>query len=147
MAISNEIESKGYNIQYKSIFSFNDYVSMDVLAYLDHTEKNSDIFLENRDIYNLEANYHHKLGLHYVSAGGFYRRVSDDNQQRIFGIGGFSLHPLSKNDELVSLFIQDKWQASDNLNFLGGIRYEHNDYTGWEYNPTLRGNYTFLVWR
>ncbi len=51
-------------------------------------------------------------------------------------------HNSSATDQLFSLFIQDEIALlPDTLHLLIGSKFEHNDYTGFEYQPNLR-----LIW-
>jgi len=54
----------------------------------------------------------------------------------------FSLDPVSRRTNLFSAFIQDEIElVDDELTFLVGCKFEHNGYSGFEYQPTGR-----LLW-
>ena len=155
--VPNLIESDGYSLSYAFSDSSSTASSLEINAYIDHTEKCSDAFGEERDIYNMELIHHSQLDSHRVSLGGSYRYTSDDTMQSCGGVsqsaggGTFALNPASRTDDLFGFFVQDKWSIPQTqLTVLAGMRVERNDYTDWEYNPTLRVSYALqensLVW-
>lgn len=67
-----------------------------------------------------------------------YRRYHDqfDSSELIL------LTPNSQTADLFSLFAQDQIQLAENWQLTLGARLEHNDYTGWEWQPSAR-----LLWK
>lgn len=73
-----------------------------------------------------------------------YRSVSDKIKESPDGSGKppFSYNPSKRNDELFTFFIQDKFALmADELYLTIGSKFEHNDYTGFEYQPNARLSY------
>jgi iron complex outermembrane recepter protein len=72
---------------------------------------------------------------HNVICGGGYRHISD----HLFGNFGFSLDPPARNTNLFSAFIQDEIMLSEDFWYLiVGAKWEHNDFSGPEYQPSIR---------
>lgn len=79
----------------------------------------------------------------------------DDRQEIVWGMGyryhqdRFSdtvvskVRPASRSMELLSVFVQDQIELiPDKLHLTGGVKLEHNDYTGFEWQPSIRGLWT-----
>jgi iron complex outermembrane receptor protein len=92
-------------------------------------------FTEDRDTWDLDVQ--HRLSVarrHDVLWGGGYR-FSDDETEA--GTVGFD--PASRGVSLWSVFAQDEIAVLPERAWLmGGLRLEHNAYTGWETQPTVR---------
>ncbi len=88
-----------------------------------------------------DLDFQHRLPLgerHEIVWGMGYRRTSDETT----GTFIMSLDPLSRTIDLFSAFIQDEITLTqDVLSLIVGSKFEHNGYTGFEYQPSAR-----LVW-
>jgi len=74
------------------------------------------------------------LDKHNIVWGGGYRLVDDDLEPSFT----ISFNRKSVNSELYSLFIQDEYQVSENTDMTLGSKFEYNDFSGFEYQPSLR---------
>ncbi|HWA28757.1 MAG TPA: TonB-dependent receptor [Lacunisphaera sp.] len=64
-----------------------------------------------------------------------YRRIHDVAKDGV----GFAILPRDAKLDLGAVFAQhDVTWREDHLRLTSGLRFEHNDFTGWEYQPTLR---------
>lgn len=104
--------------------------------YYDYYRRNEAWFSEGRNIFDLD--FQHRFGLmdrHEVIWGLGYRYTHDDTAvSRLL-----RLSPASRNDQLFSAFIQDEIELIDNTLWLTlGSKFEHNDYSGFEGQPTVR---------
>ena len=82
--------------------------------------------------------YHFHLGSrHDVVAGGGYRLVDHVIQ----GARDISFGTGQKRDNLYNTFLQDQVQLTSSLALTIGSKFEHNNYTGFEYEPSAQ-----LVW-
>jgi iron complex outermembrane receptor protein len=79
------------------------------------------------------------LGDHRVLWGGGYRHARDDVGP---GLAFSRFIPENSRLDWINVFVQDEIKLSARLNFTAGIKLERNDYTGWEYLPSLR-----LAWK
>jgi iron complex outermembrane receptor protein len=107
----------------------------------DHTKRNNLVFEEHRDLYDLDFQHSKMLKLHLLTWGLGYRYNSDHTKKTTNGI--FSLDPPNSSDQIYSAFIQDRITLQENRWFLTlGSKFEHNEYTGYETQPTVR-----LLWK
>jgi iron complex outermembrane receptor protein len=108
-------------------------------VYFDRTERD-DITLEQRiDTFDLDFQHRFPLtGNQEMVWGLGYRRIEDsiDNSVTVL------FDPDSRSQDLYSAFIQDEIRLGDQLRLTLGSKFEHNEYTGFEYQPSAR-----LLWQ
>jgi iron complex outermembrane recepter protein len=109
-------------------------------VYYDHTERTvQPTFAETLDI--MDVQFLHRpasLGRHDLAWGLNYRRSHDRVENSPF----VAFLPAELHQTWVSLYLQDRIGLSDDIDFTVGARVERNDYTGYEFLPSLR-----LAWR
>jgi iron complex outermembrane receptor protein len=104
-------------------------------AYYDHTRRVDPSFVDELDTVDLDLQ--HSLaphGRHQVMWGLNYRHASNRNE----GKGVFAVQPPSSDDRLASAFVQDQMVWSDALRTTVGTKLEHNDFSGFEIQPSVR---------
>ncbi len=69
--------------------------------------------------------------------GGGYRRVN----YQAYPTSYVTLIPPTGHEEVFNVFAQDEFALSSKVHVIGGLKLEHNTYTGWEYEPSVR-----LLW-
>jgi iron complex outermembrane receptor protein len=77
--------------------------------------------------------------------GAGYRYTSDQlgnpasvlNTQRLLGFS-IAFVPAAKGYSLFSTFVQDELKLNENLSLTAGSKFEHNAFTGFQYEPSLR---------
>jgi iron complex outermembrane receptor protein len=110
-----------------------------VQAYFDHATRNIIDSDEMRDTFDIEAQRSHKLndklGANY---GAGYRWTQD----KINGTQFFFFEPNHKTLQYLSLFGQLEYESNTKSKFQAGLKLERNDYTGWEWQPSLRYSYS-----
>ena len=107
--------------------------------YYDHSARHELVspFRQNVDILDIDFQRRFSLGSRHDLIWGFGYRNTD---MAIQGIP-FNLEyiPPQRNDNLFSYFIQDQVTLREDLLYLVmGSKFEHNDYTGFEYQPSVR---------
>ncbi|MCA9425151.1 MAG: TonB-dependent receptor, partial [Candidatus Omnitrophica bacterium] len=110
-------------------------------AYYDRTERDSKgVFREFRDTFDLDFTQTFELGdRQEITWGLGYRYTSDDTKGTFYA----SVSPRSRSDNLFSAFIQDAFELEEDvLELTLGSKFEHNDYTGFEIQPSARLAYT-----
>jgi iron complex outermembrane receptor protein len=115
----------------------NDRSRVQVQAYWDHTDRRiRGAFSEHRQTYDVELQHNLALGArHDVVWGLGYRLTSDDVRNTAF----IAFVPARRTDQVFSAFLQDEidlWR--ERLALTVGSKLEHNDYTGFEVQPSLR---------
>ncbi len=105
-------------------------------AWFDRTERVLSLLAEYRNTFDIEAQ--HQLawgGRNNAVWGAGYRITSDDT----FGSRAIMFNPASATDHLLNFFAQNEIAlVPDQLALTLGTKLEHNDYTGFEIQPTAR---------
>ncbi|MDD5384288.1 MAG: TonB-dependent receptor [Gallionella sp.] len=108
--------------------------------YYDYYERQSLVGGERRDTCDLD--FQHRLllaGNHDVVWGLGYRQTSDELNDAFV----VSFIPPRRRDNTISAFFQDEIAlANDKVHLILGSKFEHNDYSGFEYQPNLRLRWT-----
>jgi len=108
---------------------------LQVRAYYDGTHRDDPTFLDDLDTIDLDLQHRFQLPLRQeVLWGVGYRSMADRNR----GKGLFALDPPDSRDDLFSGFVQDQIAVLDSLRVTVGTKLEHNDFSGFEYQPTAR---------
>ncbi|WP_319575088.1 TonB-dependent receptor [uncultured Desulfobacter sp.] len=112
---------------------------MSMQMYYDVMKRSEDIL--NEDRHNVDVEFQHRFGLGFgndIIWGLRLRHSSDDYS----GSKVAFMDPVSTNDLLYSAFIQDEISLlEDKIKLTIGSKFEHNDYTGFEIQPSTR-----LLW-
>jgi iron complex outermembrane receptor protein len=138
--LKTEFVVKGGHLLSRWKHSVNARSATDVLGYCDWTNR-ADIFAgESRDVCDLEFQHNYAItDRQSVTWGG---SILTSGQT---GPNGFAATyvPLSRRDTTYSGFLQyDISMARDKLRVIAGSKIEHNNYTGFEYQPQIRGVWT-----
>ncbi|MDB6059653.1 MAG: TonB-dependent receptor, partial [Verrucomicrobiales bacterium] len=110
--------------------------STQVQFYYDRTHRISPtLFAEDLDTYDLDFQHRFALGeRHNFVWGAAYRFTHD----RVQNSPMLRFLPPDMDRNLVSFFVQDEITLLTNLVFMAGTKVDHNDYTGWEVQPSGR---------
>lgn len=106
--------------------------------YYDYYDR--DIDFANVEVSTYDLDFQHRfsfLDRHELIWGLNYRIIRDSFRNT----DDFILDPDSETLHYYSAFLQDKIRILDRLNLTLGAKFEHNDYTGWEFQPSVR-----LLW-
>lgn len=108
-------------------------------TYIDYFRRDQIRLDDERIIYDLDLQYNFpKNENHEVIIGGGYRFMWDS----LSGLPIVTFSPDSRNDHLFSAFIHDQITLIPEKWFLTlGSKFEHNDYSGFEFQPNAR-----LMW-
>jgi iron complex outermembrane recepter protein len=138
-SVQDDYRVSGGNMLGRWSHEFSDSSDLKLQTYYDRTDRNTPVFEEKRDTFDIDAQHHFTLGDRndFVWGGGF--RLNAD---KIVNKPTVSLFPSSETTELFSTFIQDEITLVEKrLQLTLGTKLEHNDYTGFEYQPSGR-----LLW-
>jgi iron complex outermembrane receptor protein len=111
-------------------------------AYYDRTHRDiPGTFGEDLDIYDIEVQHRAAVGArHDVVWGVGYRLIND----HVANTAALAFLPPQVARQWFTAFAQDEIAlASDRLHITLGTKIEHNDYTGFEIQPSGRVNWTF----
>jgi iron complex outermembrane receptor protein len=111
---------------------------LDFRAYYDHTRRNDPTFED--DLHTLDLDLQHSFqptAAQHVTWGVNYRFTANRNE----GKGVFNLAPPSSDDSLFSAFVQDQFSFADVVHLTLGTKLEHNDFSGFEWQPSVRAGW------
>ncbi len=134
----NESDVSGGNLLARWTHRFGESSVLQVQTYYDRTERSSSTLDEDRNTFDLTVEHQVQLfDIHDVVWGLGYRLLNDQNigdpMQPVF------LSPASRLDNLFSAFVQDRIEMfDDRLQLTVGTKIEHNDYSGFEVQPSAR---------
>ena len=103
--------------------------------YYDHVGMDGKVLHEDRDTLDIEFQHRFQWQAAHDVVWGFDYRFTHDNTDNN---PTFELHPSSRSVNLYGTFIQNEISLRDNLLLTLGVKLEHNDYSGIEYQPNAR---------
>jgi iron complex outermembrane recepter protein len=111
-----------------------------IQVYFDHTYRR--IPGQYRGVLNtidVDAQHHWTAGRHNVVVGSGYRRYDGDD----LGEGpGFFFEPRERTSHRVNLFAQDEIRVARGVFITVGSKFERNEFTGFEIQPTIRARWS-----
>jgi iron complex outermembrane receptor protein len=120
--------------------SFNDSSSADLLGYCDWTDRISATGTESRNTCDVEYQHRYSLSArHTLTWGGSILTTGES------WVDSFTLRiePAYSRETTYSAFLQyDLSVLPDKLRLIVGSKFEHNPYTGFEYQPQIRAVWT-----
>ncbi|PKD40416.1 TonB-dependent receptor [Methylomonas sp. Kb3] len=135
----DKAEAYGGNIMGRWQHTFSTQSDMSLQLFYDYYRRNEEWMSEGRDTFDLD--FQHRFGLfdsHELIWGLGYQLTSD----RLESSTIFSMSPAHRKNQLFSAFVQDEMELIDQTLWLTlGNKFEHNDFTGFEGQPTAR-----LMW-
>jgi len=120
--------------------TFSDRSATDVLGYCDWTDRNDVLFAESRNLCDVEFQHSYSISVrHSLTWGG---AVMTTNATELDTFTNRFV-PLSQRDTVLSAFLQyDVDLVPNKLRVIAGSKFEHNTYTGFEYQPQIRAVWT-----
>jgi iron complex outermembrane recepter protein len=120
---------------------------VEVQAYYDRSDLDQTTFRDRLDTFDIEAQLATRVAeIHRVVAGGGYRLQRD----RSVPAPTQAFIPNDRNLHTAYLFAQDEITLPGAVTLVGGVKLEHNEYTGVEVLPNVRLSWRFapdaLVW-
>ena len=108
--------------------------------YYDYTKRRELPLREIRNTFDIDFQHHFGLGLKQeIIWGGGYRFMKDDLKDSFY----VSFNPDRRNLHQFSGFVQDEVAlVEERLRFIAGVKIEHQEFTGFEVQPSTR-----LIWR
>src|SRR5438552_4078922 len=141
-ASPGHIAVSGGNVMAKWAHPFSARSDLTAQAYYDGTHRDiPGTFGEDLDIYDIDLQHRTAVGTrHDVVWGVGYRLIND----RVVNTAALAFLPAHVARQWFTAFAQDEIAlASDRLHVTLGTKIEHNDYTGFEIQPSGRVNWTF----
>lgn len=134
--IAAEQETSGGNLMLRWNRVFKDRSSLTALSYYDHTELVHPLLDEKRDTFAVETQYKFQpYDSHRMVIGLNYRYSTDEIDNGTL----LALDPDERSDSQIGFFLEDSIELVEAKTFLTlGSKFENNDYTGSEVQPTIR---------
>ncbi|MBI2512746.1 MAG: TonB-dependent receptor plug domain-containing protein [Opitutae bacterium] len=108
---------------------------LEFLSYYDQTYRLIPLqFEEARRTAAASAKFERRTGIHHVLVGG----DASFSRDRIGNFGVAKLLPARRTTHAVGAFLQDVVQVAAKHELTAGVKLEHNSFSGFEYQPTLR---------
>lgn len=140
--VFDEIGVSGHNLLTRWTYPVSLESELQVQVYYDVVERNSeriDAIRDYRRTFDFDMQYRHRWNEKHEFIWGLgYRNIDDEIRPSVY----FNLHPNQRSSELFSAFIQDEITLSPAWCLSLGTKLEHNDYTGFELQPSAR-----LLWK
>jgi len=136
----NEVNyNSGGNVLGRWTHDFSESSSFTVQAYYDRLTEEQAGAAETANTLDFDAQHRFALGTRNdITWGLGYRDVAADYRSSFF----VGWDPDTSHDQLLSSFVQDEISlVPDRLKLTLGSKFEHNDYTGFEFEPSAR-----LLW-
>jgi iron complex outermembrane receptor protein len=93
---------------------------------------------ETRNTIDVDANQRLAVSArHALNAGGSYRYSADETVASPL----LAFEPADRGTHLLTAFVQDEFSITPKVLLVGGLKLEHNDYTGVEWQPTARARW------
>jgi iron complex outermembrane receptor protein len=134
------IRVAGGNVLGRWTHTFHEEADLRFQVYYDRTQRELEVFREDRDTIDFDVQVHHPFGERQDIVWGLgYRRTDSYHLKSNFNL---SFVPADRKTEDYSAFVQDEISlVEERLRLTLGSKFEHNDYTGWEIQPSGR-----LLW-
>jgi iron complex outermembrane receptor protein len=120
--------------------SFNVHSDLNVLGYCDWTDRFSSALTENRDTCDVEVQHRYSFTPRQTLTWGGSILTTEETWNQTFTN---SFVPPYQRVTTYSAFLQyDVALAPDKVRLIAGSKFEHNPYTGFEYQPQIRAVWT-----
>ena len=138
-AASNFV-TKGGHLLGKWTHDFSERSKTDVLGYCDWTVRSDEYSGEDRDICDFELQHSYSFtNRQALTWGGSILTTGETPVENI----SVQFNPPYRRDTTYSAFAQyDVMVVPDKLRVIAGSKFEHNNYTGFEYQPQIRAVWT-----
>jgi iron complex outermembrane recepter protein len=131
---------KGGHVLGRWTHNFSDRSSTDVLGYCDWTGRNTEGFVESRNTCDIEFQHNYSFAARQSLIWGGEVLTTRATEQDDFTT---SFMPLSDRETTSSTFLQYEIDPlPDKLRVIAGSKFEHNSYTGFQYQPQIRAVWT-----
>ncbi len=137
--LAASVDASGGNLLARWQRRFSIDSSLTVQGYYDRTERRDAFLDERRDTWDLDVSHRFAPAANQEMVWGVgYRFTRDETDPGLSS----AMVPDDRRDQIFSLFVQDDLAFfNDRLHLIFGSKLEHNDYTGWEVQPSAR-----LLW-
>ena len=134
--VQKDADLSGMNLLSRWTRTLSESSNLALQVYYDRTFRREPTFQERRNTVDLDFQHRFKMTSHQELTWGLgyrYTRGGTDSVSTIV------FAPRTRADNLFSAFVQDEIVlVEDRLRLTVGSKFEHNDYSGFEFQPTAR---------
>ena len=150
-----EAETSGGDVLGRWSRRFSDHSDMQLQSYIDHTHlldpepaltlgtlqlAPPGVLEDDLTTYDVDFQDRFDAATYHQLVWGLgFRRTHD----AVVDAPGLAFLPNVLNQNLYSTFAQDEIALTPKLNFIAGSKLEHDAYTGWEWQPSVRAQWSF----
>jgi iron complex outermembrane recepter protein len=132
----DDVDVSGADILGKWVHTFSAFSELALKVYYDRTWRDRVVFAETRNTFDIDLQHRMKIGDRNDVVWGLGYNMTSDDLGNTFMV---SFDPAKRTTHLYSGFVQDEISIiEDKLRLTLGTKLEHNDYTGWEVQPSAR---------
>lgn len=137
-SINGSVEDEGANLLARYEHEYTEDKILTVQTYYDYTAREDDYYQQTFNVYDFDLQYQMGLGKsNNLTMGTGFRQIDANFTENT------QVSIQDRTDQLYSAFLQDEITLlPDNLWFTLGTKWEHNDYTGSEWQPSAR-----ILWK
>ncbi|MCK4502409.1 MAG: TonB-dependent receptor [Desulfuromonadales bacterium] len=136
----DKAELQGGHLRSRYSHYFSENSTLDVQFYYDYTSRHEWLYDQQIQQFNLDIQHSILLlGMHRLTWGANFDYSLDYYSSRQ---GQIDITPKHSRSHLLSFFAQDDYSLASDLTLTLGGKCEHNEVTGWEWQPNLR-----LLWQ
>jgi iron complex outermembrane receptor protein len=137
---NDDVDVSGANVLGKWVHAFSEESELALKVYFDHAWRDRVVFAETRNTFDIDLQHHLQIGERNDIVRGLGYNVTADKLDNTFAV---SFNPAERTTHLYSAFVQDEIAIiPKKLRLTLGTKVEHNDYTGWEFQPSGRLSYS-----
>ena len=129
-------DNRGCNFLTRWSHTYSDTSDMSLQFYYDRTERYSVELGEARDTFDIDFQHRFEFAEGHNLIWGLGYRHTGDNLENTYTV---NFDPSHENEQLLTAFVQDEITIIDDLvKLIVGTKFENNDYTGNEFQPSVR---------
>lgn len=148
--VSPPSTADGQNLMGQWRHLFSERAETIIGIYADRTWRRDSLSGIGDQLITLDFDIHHNLvfDTHRMTFGAGYRRMKDETSNYTL-VHGFI--PKDRDLDLFSAFVQDEIALlDDKLKFTAGVKFQHNEFSGFEWQPSMRLAWlpwkSFMIW-
>jgi iron complex outermembrane receptor protein len=137
--IDDDTDMEGGNLLFRWSHTHDSESEFVLQTYFDYVDRREAVLNEERS--TIDVDLQHQVRLHErheILWGIGYRHTNHDSRRH----PSFRLVPENRDIDLYSAFIQDSIELDESVLLTIGSKFEHNDFTGFEYQPSARVAWT-----
>jgi iron complex outermembrane receptor protein len=132
--VEEDADLAGGNLLGRWQHTFSTTSDLTLQIYYDRTHRREPTFREDRDTFDIDVQHRFRLPWQQEIIWGLgYRLTSGDTNT----IPSIAFVPARRTNQIFSAFVQDEIAlVAERLHFIIGSKFEHNDYSGFEVQPS-----------